>query len=320
MVAASELAHSAIYQQGVAGAAEAQADEGEVDTRWQRPCCGLTSGRCRLACLFCAVPCRWPELLLGVVGLITLVQTVQISVVVFYNAAYPTTRWYRLIFLAVWLAVPVIAGACVIGDVWAAPRLHPEDHWSLSWALDRTKLETAMVSTFVIAFASTLEVSLQLLDLEHERLMVAIGLLALHVAHICMLALDASRLAGGEDRSLALALPSTVRNVLEACMFAEVPETDRAQYACCLICLADFEGDDAVLTLPCRHIFHRECLVRWLQQSQACPLRCESARLRLPSSRPWPALSSSAIGGSRPEEADLHAGEPGQERGWGIAV
>ena len=43
----------------------------------------------------------------------------------------------------------------------------------------------------------------------------------------------------------------------------------------CVICLSDFEDQDAeAMKLPCGHLFHAECITRWLQQSRHCPMRC----------------------------------------------
>jgi len=43
----------------------------------------------------------------------------------------------------------------------------------------------------------------------------------------------------------------------------------------CSICLCDFEEqDDDAVQLPCSHVFHRDCVERWLQRSCRCPLRC----------------------------------------------
>eukprot|EP00045_Choanoeca_perplexa_P015895 m.206713 g.206713 ORF g.206713 m.206713 type:complete len:166 (+) comp17109_c0_seq1:1824-2321(+) len=41
----------------------------------------------------------------------------------------------------------------------------------------------------------------------------------------------------------------------------------------CCICLADFEAEDVILTLPCNHGFHRACIEPWLMRRQrTCPL------------------------------------------------
>lgn len=39
----------------------------------------------------------------------------------------------------------------------------------------------------------------------------------------------------------------------------------------CSVCLCDYEGEDEILTLPCRHVFHEDCIGSWLQESKVCP-------------------------------------------------
>ena len=34
----------------------------------------------------------------------------------------------------------------------------------------------------------------------------------------------------------------------------------------CAICLKNFEQDDIVNTLPCKHRFHSDCIKKWLQK------------------------------------------------------
>lgn len=55
----------------------------------------------------------------------------------------------------------------------------------------------------------------------------------------------------------------------------------------CSICLVEFEEEDSVNKLPkCGHLFHAECLERWLDRCQfTCPL-CRSSVLRLRSNSP----------------------------------
>ncbi|KAL1538346.1 RING-type E3 ubiquitin transferase [Salvia divinorum] len=40
----------------------------------------------------------------------------------------------------------------------------------------------------------------------------------------------------------------------------------------CSICLEEMEVGDVALRLPCAHMFHGECILRWLRRSLACPL------------------------------------------------
>jgi Ring finger domain len=40
----------------------------------------------------------------------------------------------------------------------------------------------------------------------------------------------------------------------------------------CTVCQDQFEGDDVLLQLPCRHHFHLDCIVPWLKDSKMCPV------------------------------------------------
>ena len=40
----------------------------------------------------------------------------------------------------------------------------------------------------------------------------------------------------------------------------------------CLICLEDFIENDQVLYLPCSHLFHSLCVLRWLLNNNKCPI------------------------------------------------
>lgn len=43
------------------------------------------------------------------------------------------------------------------------------------------------------------------------------------------------------------------------------------EHKTCTICLAEFELDDEVKTLPCFHCYHKNCITTWLRQSATCP-------------------------------------------------
>lgn len=39
----------------------------------------------------------------------------------------------------------------------------------------------------------------------------------------------------------------------------------------CSICLVDFEVDDDVVNLECKHIFHEKCIEEWVDRKKDCP-------------------------------------------------
>lgn len=48
-----------------------------------------------------------------------------------------------------------------------------------------------------------------------------------------------------------------------------VPEGEEDK---CAVCLSEFERDEHVRTLPCSHLFHVECIDRWLVFNKKCPV------------------------------------------------
>lgn len=62
----------------------------------------------------------------------------------------------------------------------------------------------------------------------------------------------------------------------------------------CWICITDFTEDSTLVIREiedCRHIFHGECLRRWLTESDACPVCCGPAQgvltITAPLRRSW---------------------------------
>lgn len=39
----------------------------------------------------------------------------------------------------------------------------------------------------------------------------------------------------------------------------------------CVICQVDFEPSDDVIELPCRHVYHPDCIHPWLRAKKTCP-------------------------------------------------
>lgn len=66
--------------------------------------------------------------------------------------------------------------------------------------------------------------------------------------------------------------------VIEGGIVAEGTEKERmisGEDAVCCICIANYENDDELRELPCSHLFHRECVDKWLKINALCPL-CKS--------------------------------------------
>ena len=40
----------------------------------------------------------------------------------------------------------------------------------------------------------------------------------------------------------------------------------------CTVCLVKYEQDEIVNTLPCKHIFHENCIQTWFESNDTCPL------------------------------------------------
>jgi hypothetical protein len=40
----------------------------------------------------------------------------------------------------------------------------------------------------------------------------------------------------------------------------------------CSICLCEYEEGDKLVSLPCRHIYHEDCITSWTDHNQKCPL------------------------------------------------
>ena len=47
----------------------------------------------------------------------------------------------------------------------------------------------------------------------------------------------------------------------------------------CSICLVNFEEDETVRQLPCKHYFHTDCIYTWLRQNNTCPV-CRGVVIR----------------------------------------
>lgn len=40
----------------------------------------------------------------------------------------------------------------------------------------------------------------------------------------------------------------------------------------CQICLEKFKDEDKICKLPCKHLYHKECIYPWFEQHNTCPV------------------------------------------------
>jgi len=88
----------------------------------------------------------------------------------------------------------------------------------------------------------------------------------------------------GKDDSDSSAADKNERDAVDALkalpchvIVAGDAELDASACSECALCLATIAAGDCLRTLPCAHFFHKECIDRWLVQSQAfsqrrCPM------------------------------------------------
>uniref|UniRef100_A0A8B9DBL4 Ring finger protein 24 n=1 Tax=Anser cygnoides TaxID=8845 RepID=A0A8B9DBL4_ANSCY len=55
---------------------------------------------------------------------------------------------------------------------------------------------------------------------------------------------------------------------------------DLLVFQICAVCLEEFKPKDELGICPCKHAFHRKCLIKWLEVRKVCPL-CNMPVLQL---------------------------------------
>ena len=100
--------------------------------------------------------------------------------------------------------------------------------------------------------------------------------------------------AASEDAESAAGLPDSVIALLSVRTLATDPDDEsecqvravtrseshaRASHRTALtppsrvqVCLGAFRAGDELLSLPCCHAYHRECIIRWLRSQTTCPV------------------------------------------------
>ena len=117
---------------------------------------------------------------------------------------------------------------------------------------------------------------------------VLLGGLVLMACCSCLsLTLYLAGMAPASDRALADFIESTqsrqaassvhqgvsqaTLDTLERSVYTASKSTLEQEDAACAVCIMPYEDGDDLVFLPCRHHFHDECVIPWLNQSRACP-------------------------------------------------
>ncbi|XP_034780476.2 E3 ubiquitin-protein ligase Praja-2-like isoform X2 [Acipenser ruthenus] len=81
------------------------------------------------------------------------------------------------------------------------------------------------------------------------------------LAHLESLAIDVEQ-----------AHPPATEEIIDCLPQITVLEDHHGQEQCCAICCCEYMKDEIATELPCRHVFHKSCVTRWLQKSATCPV------------------------------------------------
>ena len=73
-------------------------------------------------------------------------------------------------------------------------------------------------------------------------------------------------MVGKDDASILEELLRASDSGLEACIRCGQQELE------CAVCKEDFDVGSEVLKLPCRHVFHSDCISAWLEKDSTCPM------------------------------------------------
>ncbi|CAH9130921.1 unnamed protein product [Cuscuta epithymum] len=72
------------------------------------------------------------------------------------------------------------------------------------------------------------------------------------------------------ENCVGLNMPATLEGVIATLPKLKVLESHFREQPKCPVCLDEFEAGEDAYELPCKHIYHRECIVPWLRHNNSC--------------------------------------------------
>lgn len=73
-------------------------------------------------------------------------------------------------------------------------------------------------------------------------------------------------------KSLHALLEETIMEHLKTRTYDATTERVDEEPDICVICQGEYENDELIGGLHCRHEYHVECIKKWLQQNNSCPI------------------------------------------------
>lgn len=84
-------------------------------------------------------------------------------------------------------------------------------------------------------------------------------------------------LLGDTVGTVQIGLSTSCKQKLQQCTYTEACSDGSAECeSTCTICQHDYAPEEQVCKLPCKHLFHTDCIDRWFTSSKTCPVcMCE---------------------------------------------
>jgi len=77
------------------------------------------------------------------------------------------------------------------------------------------------------------------------------------------------------EQSINSSIDNATRRDSNRVIDVNITKYDKNDSDFCSICRNDFESDNSVVVLPCKHIFHPDCIKEWGRYKPKCPI-CRS--------------------------------------------
>ncbi|NXL12700.1 PJA2 ligase, partial [Mesembrinibis cayennensis] len=66
--------------------------------------------------------------------------------------------------------------------------------------------------------------------------------------------------------------PPATKETIDCLPQIIITDDHDGQEQCCTICCSEYVKDEIITELPCHHLFHKSCVILWLQKSGTCPV------------------------------------------------